>query len=156
MIDTNNDSSDSKAENTTMGENAGQPVGDASSGKNPNRWQLLLDLVAFQFKLALDALRDLLLSPISIGTALFGIVTDRDNPGKYFYSMLRQGHKSDSWINLFGTGSDSDQEDDTSQLSSDNYVRKLESFVVDEYDKGGIVKNLKDKADKIIDKAHRD
>ena len=154
MVDANSDSSDSQTENTTIGENTGQSVDDTSSGKNPNRWQLLLDLVAFQFKLALDALRDLLLSPISIGTALFGIVTDRDNPGKYFYSMLRQGHKSDSWINLFGTGSN--QEDDGSQLSSDNYVRKLESFVVDEYDKGGIVKNLKDKADKIIDKAHRD
>ena len=154
MVDANNDSPDSHTESTKIGENAPQLAADKNSGKNPNRWQLLLDLVAFQFKLALDALRDLLLSPISIGTALFGIVTDRDNPGKYFYSMLRQGHKSDNWINLFGTGSD--QEEDTDSVSTDNYVRRLESFVVDEYGKGGIVKDLKDKADKIIDKAHRD
>jgi hypothetical protein len=150
------ESSDSHAENTdTEIEDGDQQSSiETGPGKNPGRWQLLLDLVAFQFKLALDAFRDLLLSPISIGTALFGIMTDRDNPGKYFYSMLRQGHKSDGWINLFGTGLEA--ENDSSPLSSDNYVRKLESFVQDEYDKGGIVKDLKEKADKLIDKAHRD
>ena len=125
---------------------------DQSMNNNPDRWQVLMDLLAFQFKLALDAIRDLLLSPVSIAIALFGIITNQENPGKYFYGVLRQGHKSDSWINLFGTSSRQEE----IESSSDKYVRKLENLVVDEYKKGGLVKNLKDKADRIIDKTNRD
>ncbi len=122
-------------------------------GRNPDRWQVFRDLLAFQFKLALDAIRDLVLSPVSIATALFGVFTDQDNPGKYFYRLLQQGHKSDDWINLFGT--DSKQVEGTAS-SSDKYVRKLESLVLGEYEKGGLVKELKDKTDRLIDKAKRD
>jgi hypothetical protein len=122
--------------------------------EHPDRWQVMLDLAAFQFKLVLDAIRDVLLSPVSIATALFGIMTDQRNPGKYFYSLLKQGHKTDDWINLFGTSSDQDESKQSS--SSDMYIRKVENMVLNEYEKGGLVKNLKDKADRLIDKSNRD
>jgi len=127
---------------------------DDNLPEHPGRWQVMLDLLAFQFKLLLDAIRDVLLSPVSIATALFGIFTDKKHPGKYFYGLLKQGHRTDDWINLFGTSSDQDENPPSS--SSDMYIRKVENMVVNEYEKGGIVKDLKDKADRLIDKSNRD
>jgi len=44
---------------------------------NPKtRGQLLRQILVFQFKLAMDGLRDLLMSPISIAAALAGILTN--------------------------------------------------------------------------------
>lgn len=119
----------------------------------PGHWQVFRDLLAFQFKLALDAVRDLLLSPISIITVIAGLVSRQDNPGKHFYDLLRVGHKSDRWINLFGTA-DSDGED--SRISSDTYVKKFEDLVINEVQKGGMIKNMKDKTDGLIKKIKKD
>jgi|DEB0MinimDraft_6_1074348.scaffolds.fasta_scaffold113247_2 hypothetical protein len=119
----------------------------------PSRWQLLRDVLAFQFKLLLDGLRDVLLSPISITAALVGVFTERDNPGRHFYRLMKLGHDSDRWINLFGTY------DDVEAPSSDDLVRRAESMVKHEYEKGGIVSNLKNQTDHVLDgiqsKAHR-
>ena len=120
-----------------------------ADAKIPGRWQLLRDLIAFQFKLTLDALRDLLLSPVSIILVIAGLVTGQKNPGKYFYDLLHLGHKSDKWINLFGLP---DEENENSQISSDQYLGKVEKIVVDQYHKGGIVKSIKDGTDTLMNK----
>lgn len=117
-------------------------------------WHLFRDLLAFQFKLALDAFRDLMLSPISIIAVLAGLINKQDDPGKYFHDLLHLGHISDLWINLFGTGEEHD--DGVPRLSSDTYVRKVEDMVVNEYQKGGLVKNLKDTTDGLLNKIRKD
>ena len=71
---------------------------DASTGRLELIWQVLI----FQLKLAADGLRDLILVPVSMGAALFGLLTSRDDPAKYFRSILQLGRKSEYWINLFG------------------------------------------------------
>lgn len=124
------------------------------SEQSHEHWHLFRDLLAFQFKLALDAFRDLMLSPISIIAVLAGLVNKQDDPGKYFHDLLHLGHRSDLWINLFGTGEEHD--DEGPRLSSDTYVRKVENMVVNEYQKGGIVKNLKDTTDGLLDKIRKD
>lgn len=115
---------------------------------NPTRWQLVRDVVAFQFKLAMDGIRDILLSPISITAALIGLLTSSENPGRYFYRLLELGHSSDRWINLFNTYSDEDDK----RPSADNIVKRAESIVVSEYEKGGVLSNVKNHADKVIDR----
>lgn len=112
----------------------------------PGRWRLVRDLLAFQFKLLLDGMRDVLLSPISIAAALIGLMTSRDNPGKHFYRLLKVGHDSDRWINLFGT------HDGVAGPSSDDLVRHAESLVKTELEKGGIVSGLKDHTDNVLDR----
>ncbi len=119
----------------------------------PHRWQLLRDVVSFQFKLAIDGLRDVLLSPISIGAALIGVFTDSKKPGKYFYRLLKAGHKTDHWINLFGTYSDDSPVDGVP--SPDTFVKKAESLIVKEYHKGGIVQNLKHTTDSVMDRIQK-
>ncbi len=115
--------------------------------KSPSRWQLLRDVVAFQFKLAIDGLRDIILSPISITAALIGVLTSSSNPGKYFYRLLEIGHDSDRWINLFNTYNDENED----RVSADQIVKRAESAVVSEYEKGGVLTKVKNKTDKVID-----
>lgn len=115
----------------------------------PGHWELMGDLIVFQFKLAIDGLRDVLLSPLSIGTAIYGMITSPGDPGRYFRSLLREGHKTDAWINLFGAG-------ESEQPSSDDYLRRLEELVVKEYEKGGLVKDAKERADFLIEKLRKD
>ena len=67
-----------------------------------SRLQLLWDVLVFQFKLAADGLRDVLLSPVSIISAVMGLVAGGDRPDRYFRQVLRLGRRSEVWINLFG------------------------------------------------------
>jgi hypothetical protein len=50
----------------------------------PTRGQLLRQVLVFQFKLAMDGIRDVLLSPISVIAALAGILTSHTDPSRYF------------------------------------------------------------------------
>lgn len=106
--------------------------------KKSNNWQLIRAVVRFQFKLALDGIRDVLLSPISIGAALYGIITRPDEPDKYYQDLLKFGSESDQWINLFES-----KEIEDVKLSSDEYINKVEDLLVNEYKKGGLVRFIK-------------
>jgi hypothetical protein len=75
---------------------------DPSSTTDSSRLQLLWDVLVFQFKLAADGLRDLLLSPIALISAVMGLIAGGDNPDRYFKQVLRLGRRSEYWINLFG------------------------------------------------------
>ena len=93
------------------------------TSKRPSRFQLIRSVLVFQFKLALDGLRDVLLSPISLGAAILGIATSRDEPEKYFNRLLEFGRASDKWINLF------DAHTEEEGPSSDTLVRHAETMV---------------------------
>jgi hypothetical protein len=131
---------------------------DKMSTDAPDRWQLIRDLVGFQIRLALDGIRDLVLSPISIIASVIGLIASPDNPGKYFNRLLEFGRKSDVWINLFGASHHYDREgdQDADSHSSDAYIKKLEEMLVAEYQRGGVVKNLKDRTDKLINQIRKD
>ncbi len=73
-----------------------------AEGRDKSRLQLLLDVFVFQFKLAADGLRDILLSPLSIISAIMGLVAGGDDPYRYFRDLLRFGRRTEVWINLFG------------------------------------------------------
>lgn len=129
-----------------MNNQADNPSRESPAKVYPTRWQLFRDVLAFQFKLALDGLRDLLLSPISITAALIGVFSSRENPGKLFYRLLEIGGDTDRWINLFGT------HQDEHAPSSDDLVRRAESVVQSQYEKGGMVTNLKHQTDNVLNK----
>ena len=75
---------------------------DTEDTASNTHWALIGRLITFQFKLAMDGLRDLLLSPVSIGFVLYGILVQREQPDKYFRRLMRFGRDSDHFINLFG------------------------------------------------------
>jgi hypothetical protein len=74
----------------------------ASVGPIPSRWTLIRDLVAFQFKLVVDGLRDVLLSPLSLIVALLGLSLGRRD---WFYDLLVLARRSERWIDLFSAAS---------------------------------------------------
>jgi len=100
------------------------------------RWRLVVDVVTFQGKLVLDAVRDILLSPISIVVAIIGAVTRPSDPGTYFYELMRWGRWSDHFIGLFNAGLKPDERHDTTSV--DDIVETLERVVRDEYYRGGV------------------
>lgn len=67
-----------------------------------SRLQLLLDVFVFQGKLAVDGARDLVLVPVSIVSALFGLVFGGTQPDRYYQRVLEFGRRTEHWINLFG------------------------------------------------------
>lgn len=94
------------------------------------RRKLLLDLVVFQVKLAADGIRDLILSPLSLLFAIAGLLVPGDDPGRYFYRLLRAGRRTDHWINLFVPFSQQ------SKLTEpDRYIDEAASMFVREYEK---------------------
>ena len=143
---------------------------DTKDSPSNTHWALIGRLITFQFKLAMDGLRDLLLSPVSIGFVLYGILVQREQPDKYFRRLMRFGRDSDHFINLFGEKQetlgpkpDIDEIDkeivlssanvaDSRTVTSDDYVKKLESLILSEYKKGGFITELKHGTDGILEK----
>ena len=89
-----------------------------------SRLQLLTDVLVFQFKLLVDGLRDLLLSPLSILAAVIGLVLGGDRPDQYFRRVVRFGLRTEKWINLFG--------EHGGPGTADHLVDPLRSRVIDE------------------------
>ncbi len=123
---------------------------DNPAPQPPGRWQLVRDVIVFQFKLALDGLRDLLLSPVSMVLGLVGILSDPHDPGKYFRRLMSFGRETDRWINLFNA-----HDDEETNVSVDDVVRRAEDMLRAEHDKGGVVKTLKEGTDGVIDRFNR-
>ncbi len=122
---------------------------DAAPVSQDKRWVLARDVLVFQGKLALDALRDLVLSPVSIGVALIGIFTRRDDPGHYFYNLMRWGRRSDQFINLFSAGQSPEEKENFPSV--DDLVSSLEEVIVKEHEKGGMTAEAKATIDKTMD-----
>lgn len=90
---------------------AGDPVANhlvespaAADGPAPSslsRGALLRRLIVFQIKLALDGLRDLLLSPLSIITVAAGLLFGGNRPDRLFRRLMSFGRRTDIWIDLF-------------------------------------------------------
>ena len=127
--------------------------------RQPDRWTLIRDIGVLQLKLIVDGLRDLLLVPVSLVAGVVSLAKAGRGGGSEFYDLLRLGRKSERWINLFGAAdnvpSPQDDSGDFPNADIDNLVSRVESFVVDEYHKGGVTKQAKDRLDKALDSLHR-
>lgn len=120
------------------------------------RWELIRDVVVFQVKLALDALRDFAFAPLSITAAVVDLITGGSNPGRYFYAVLALGGKTEGWINLFGAP----RLEGGSQLTSegptiDSLVKQVEGLVVEQYERGGLTSSAKEAIDRSLDAISR-
>jgi hypothetical protein len=124
-----------------------------------DRWTLIRDVAVFQIKLLFDGFRDLLLLPISLIAGIVSLVGGGVKPGSEFYDLLRIGRRSERWINLFGAAErvhGPSSHDETFAVEDiDNMVSRVETFVVDEYRKGGITAQAKERLDHALDSLHR-
>lgn len=72
----------------------------APSGSGPSKRVLARDVLLFQMKLWLDGLKDVVLSPLSIGAFLVDLVRGGGRPS-VFYQVLQWGEWFDQWLNLY-------------------------------------------------------
>lgn len=121
-----------------------------------DRWTLIRDIAVFQVKLLVDGLRDLILLPVSLITGLVSLLTSGSTPGPEFYELLRVGRRSERWINLFGAAERiyGIEEDDGYFAAEDidKLVARVETFVVDEYQKGGVTTQAKERVDQALNR----
>lgn len=129
-------------EDTQIVKNSLEPGSDSDSGT------LLRDVVVFQLKLVMDGFRDVLLSPLSIVAAIVDVVSGRKESGRYFYRILEMGRKSEVWINLFGAAKN--RQEELNLKSTDDYIEEIENMISIEYEKGGLLKESKDRLDKLL------
>lgn len=125
-----------------------------------SRWRLLRDLGVLQVKLLIDGFRDLMLVPASLVAGLLSLVLGKQGrPGPQFYQLLEFGKQSELWINLFGALKNAPKSDGPKsplrEDGVDELVAKLETFVVDEYKRGGVTAQAKARLDKVLDALQR-
>jgi hypothetical protein len=105
--------------------------------KKPNdRKKLLRDVLVFQGKLALDGIRDIILSPVAMIAAIYGAITHPNNPSVYFQSLMQFGRKTDDFINLFEHRNYSENVSDTPK--SDDYVEQVEAVINKQLEKENV------------------
>ncbi len=128
---------------------------DASPPHDPYaRWRFLRDVAVFQFKLALDNLRDFALVPVSLIAAAIDLVFNGEREGVLFYTVLKWGLHSEKIIDLYsvierGDGPGHD-------FTIDAAIARLESVILREYEKGGTAAGVKDAVDHAIDQIRRE
>jgi len=128
-------------------------VHDPVSSRREDRWALVWDVMIFQLKLALDALRDLVLSPLSFGALLLGLLAGGDRPYRYFEGLLRFGRQTERIINLFGTARvPYDPYEGTSdKLAVDTLFSNVEELLRRNVDSNQTATSAKTKVDETID-----
>ena len=130
------------------------------AGGYPDRWTLIRDVVVLQAKLVVDGFRDLLLVPASLVAAIISLASgDKDRPGPQFYQLIGVGKQSERWIDLFKAYENAPKElraeNELAVSNMDELVDRFESFVVDEYERGGVTAQAKERIDKALDAIQR-
>lgn len=130
---------------------------------NISRWALIRDMLIFQIKLAMDAIRDLLLSPVSIICGLVDIFKGYSLSQSYFHKLMDLGQKSDSWLNLFGKHNlDPNKDAENSniigekqakpEVNVDHLFLQVESLLKEQHGKGGLTASAKTTIDRYLNK----
>lgn len=63
---------------------------------------LIRDLIILQLKLWMDGVKDIVLSPLSIGAAILDVLAGPTPDGHRLYKVLGWGERFDLWLNLYG------------------------------------------------------
>jgi len=123
-------------------------------------WTLIRDIAVLQVKLVVDGLRDLILVPASLVAGIVSLSKTKDGvPGTEFYTLVGVGKQSERWINLFGAYKNAPPEVTEQKhfgdADIDDIVSRVESFVVDEYKRGGVTSQARDRMNKAMDAMRR-
>lgn len=123
------------------------------------RWTLIKNLFVFQVKLALDAIRDLMLSPLSIICGLADIVKGNSLPQSYFHKLMAFGRQTDFWLNLFGEPDKETENIDVksnsenkSEINVDQLFFQVEELLKEQHSKGGLTASAKATIDRYLNK----
>lgn len=131
-----------------------------AENSQPPMWTLIRDIAVLQVKLIVDGARDLILVPASLVAGIISLAKTSDGmPGSEFYRLIGLGKQSEQWINLFGALKNAPpevvEESHFVEADIDEIVSRVESFVVDEYKRGGVTAQAKDRIEKAMEAMQR-
>ena len=131
-----------------------EPTQPSEQHTNPT-WSLIRDVAALQVKLVVDGLRDLILVPASLIAGVVSLVRTEDGrPGPEFYKLVSLGKQSEHWINLFGALRNAPpevvEETHFGGADMDEIIGRMETYVIDEYQRGGVTAQAKEQLDKAL------
>ena len=95
----------------------------AESKAHVTRVQALRHLLVFQIKLLADALRDFLISPISVLVFVIDAIRRPTLEDSLYLKLMLVGRRSDRMINLF------DEQKDAGHFTVDHAIEELEQRV---------------------------
>jgi hypothetical protein len=129
---------------------------------------MIKNLVIFQVKLAFDAIRDLLLSPVSFICTVIDIFNNNNDKNSLFKRLMDLGHKTDVWLNLFGYSLSKEHAKNQSssnhsslfnpikkpvpEANVDQLFDKIEGLIREQHAKGGLTASAKATLDGYLDK----
>ncbi|MCO7223111.1 hypothetical protein [Pleionea sp. CnH1-48] len=111
-----------------------------------SRWQMIRQLLIFQLKLAIDALRDILLSPLSMILTIMDLMAGNKNEKRWFTRLMHFGRDTDKAINLFNQH-DADKE---SKPNVDRAFEQFEELLKKHYQTGDLSNKTKAAIDKSL------
>jgi hypothetical protein len=120
---------------------------EESTSKN-ERWPLIRQAIVFQFKLGLDALRDILMSPVSIILVVIDTAMANQHQQSYFLGLMRIGKQSDHWINLFGDSLSKDETSSNEEIVNNNvdyWFSRIEAVIKEQQVNGKISQSSREK-----------
>lgn len=118
-------------------------------------WTLIRDVAVLQLKLIVDGFRDLVLLPASLIAGIVSLVrSNNGRPGPQFYRLLALGRQTEHWINLFAAVDNAPAEarmdSSFAETDLDAIVARMENFVVDEYRRGGVTAQAKERIERAL------
>jgi hypothetical protein len=119
------------------------------------RWPLIRQAVVFQLKLGLDALRDIVMSPISIVLVATDILIGNNHQQSYFLRLMRLGKHSDHWINLFGVDLPNEEVSEDLVVAENNvdyWFTKIEAVIKEQQVDGQLSQSGKEKLQQYLGK----
>lgn len=112
------------------------------------RWPLIQQAIVFQFKLGLDALRDILMSPVALVLVAVDVVLANNHQQSYFLGLMRLGKRSDHWINLFGGRVSEDETSSNEEAVNNNidyWFSRIEAVIKEQQADGKLSQSGREK-----------
>ena len=125
-----------------------------------DHWTLIRDVGLLQVKLIVDGFRDLLLVPASLVAGIISVFSSEPEEQTAFYRVVCIGKQSEKWINLFSAYDNAPQslkdEYEFERAGIDDLVNKVETFVVNEYQSGGVTATARQHLEKALNELKKE
>ena len=115
------------------------------------RWRMIRDLIVFEAKMMIEGVRDLVVAPAALVAGIADLIVNGREPGRFFYEVMRLGHRFDLWLNLFGHRRNADNPRRAAAGTVDEHVEHFEALLADESERSETLRTAKRKIDSVLD-----
>ncbi|MEM7765209.1 MAG: hypothetical protein AAF290_14175 [Pseudomonadota bacterium] len=110
-----------------------QPEQMSDNDAMPDKKTLIRDAIAFQIKLIIDGLRDVVLIPVSLIATVMSLIKPGDKAGSEFYDVVAFGKETERKINLFGAAPERSEVDSgLPEGDVDQVIAQVEQYLSQE------------------------